>query len=44
VHEAGGFTNDFFAGDGLRAGNPLVATNAALCDKLAAVVGIPITR
>ena len=44
VREAGGCTNDFFAGDGLRAGNPLIATNAALCDKLAAVVGIPMTR
>jgi len=44
VREAGGVTNDFFAGEGLRAGNPLIATNAALCDKLAAVVGIPITR
>ena len=43
VREAGGFTNDFFAGDGLRAGNPLLATNAALCAKLAAVSGIPIT-
>jgi len=44
VREAGGFTNDFFGGRGLQAGNPLIATNAALCDKLAAVVGIPITR
>ena len=43
VREAGGFCNDFFAGDGLRAGNPLIATNAALCDKLAAVIGIPTT-
>jgi myo-inositol-1(or 4)-monophosphatase len=43
VREAGGFTNDFFAGDGLRSGNPLVATNAALCSKLAAVIGIPTT-
>ena len=41
VHEAGGFTNDFFAGDGLTAGNPLLATNAALCAKLAGVTGIP---
>jgi myo-inositol-1(or 4)-monophosphatase len=41
VTEAGGLTNDFFAGDGLTAGNPLIATNAALCAKLAAVVGIP---
>ncbi len=43
VREAGGRTNDFFAGDGLTAGNPLLATNAALCAKLAAVVGISIT-
>jgi myo-inositol-1(or 4)-monophosphatase len=43
VREAGGHTNDFFAGDGLTAGNPLLATNAALCAKLAAVVGISIT-
>lgn len=43
VREAGGFTNDFFAGDGLAAGNPLIATNAALCAKLASVIGIPIT-
>jgi len=44
VQEAGGFTNDFFAGEGLANGNPVIATNAALCDKLAAVIGIPITR
>ncbi len=43
VEEAGGFANDFFAGDGLAKGNPLIATNAALCAKLAAVIGIPIT-
>ena len=43
VREAGGCVNDFFAGCGLRAGNPLIATNAALCAKLAAVIGIPIT-
>jgi myo-inositol-1(or 4)-monophosphatase len=42
VQEAGGRTNDFFAGDGLRSGNPLIATNAALCGKLAGVIGIPI--
>ncbi len=40
VREAGGLTNDFFAGDGIKAGNPLIATNAALCAKLAAVIGI----
>jgi myo-inositol-1(or 4)-monophosphatase len=44
VREAGGFTNDFFAGNGLASGNPLIACNAALCDTLAAVTGIPITR
>lgn len=43
VREAGGMTNDFFAGDGLNSGNPLIATNAALCVKLAAVIDIPIT-
>lgn len=43
VREAGGFTNEFFAGDGLAAGNPLIATNAALCAKLAAVIGISTT-
>jgi myo-inositol-1(or 4)-monophosphatase len=43
VREAGGFTNDFFAGEGLAAGNPLLATNAALCAKLADVIGVPIT-
>jgi myo-inositol-1(or 4)-monophosphatase len=42
VEEAGGYANDFFAGDGLEHGNALIATNAALCDKLAAVIGIPI--
>lgn len=43
VGEAGGRTSDFFAGDGLACGNPLLATNVALCATLAAVVGIPIT-
>jgi myo-inositol-1(or 4)-monophosphatase len=43
VQEAGGFTSDFFAGDGLMHGNPLLATNAALCAKLAGLLGIPIT-
>jgi len=43
VREAGGHTNDFFGGDGLVAGNPIIATNDALCAKLAAVIGIPIT-
>lgn len=43
VREAGGFTNDFFAGEGVARGNPLIATNAALCAKLADVVGIPMS-
>jgi myo-inositol-1(or 4)-monophosphatase len=43
VREAGGLTNDFFAADGLASGNPLLATNSALCAKLAAVIGIAIT-
>jgi len=42
VREAGGRTNDFFAENGLAAGNPILATNQALCDKLAAIVGIPL--
>lgn len=44
VHEAGGFTNEFFAGEGAYVGNALIATNAALCARLADVIGIPITR
>jgi len=43
VCEAGGHANDFFAGDGIKSGNPLIATNDALCAKLAAVIGIAIT-
>ena len=43
VREAGGHTNDFFAGDGLAAGNPVIATNSALCVKLANLIGIAIT-
>jgi myo-inositol-1(or 4)-monophosphatase len=44
VREAGGRTNDFFAGDGLIAGNPIIATNDALCAKLARLIQIDITR
>ena len=43
VRESGGHTNDFFAGDGLAAGNPIIATNDALCAKLASLIGIAIT-
>jgi myo-inositol-1(or 4)-monophosphatase len=40
VKEAGGFTNDFFAADGLNSGNPVIATNAALATALGGVIGI----
>jgi myo-inositol-1(or 4)-monophosphatase len=43
VTEAGGVVNDFFAGDGIASGNPLIACNPALCATLAGIVGIPIT-
>ena len=42
VTEAGGCSNDFFAGKGLLEGNPLLATNGALGDAMAAIVGIPL--
>jgi len=42
VHEAGGVANDFFAGSGLTAGNPVIATNAALSAELVDVIGIPV--
>ncbi len=44
VAEAGGRINDFFAGDGLVAGNPILATNAALAEPLAALAGIALHR
>jgi myo-inositol-1(or 4)-monophosphatase len=44
VREAGGFTNDFFAGDGLREGDALIATNAKLAAELAATIGIAIAK
>jgi myo-inositol-1(or 4)-monophosphatase len=40
VTEAGGHANDFFAGDGLTAGNALVATNHALRAELGAVLAL----
>jgi myo-inositol-1(or 4)-monophosphatase len=42
VHEAGGHTNDFFAGDAIEAGNPIIATNDVLYAKLASLIGIAI--
>ena len=43
VQEAGGYTNDFFAGNGIVEGNPLIATNRTLSARLSEVIGIPIT-
>ena len=40
VREAGGFTNDFFAGDALNSGNALIATNARLGAALSRAIGI----
>lgn len=40
VQEAGGRINDFFAGDGLLKGNPILATNAALAAPLASLSGM----
>jgi myo-inositol-1(or 4)-monophosphatase len=40
VTEAGGRINPFFSGTGLTEGNPILATNHALGDALAGVVGI----
>ena len=40
VTEAGGSTNDFWADDGLRIGNPVLATNAALAPALSDLTGI----
>jgi myo-inositol-1(or 4)-monophosphatase len=42
VAEAGGRINDFFAGSGLLAGNPILATNAALADALSSLADIPL--
>jgi myo-inositol-1(or 4)-monophosphatase len=42
VTEAGGRVNDFFRDDGLGHGNPVLATNAALGEALAAVIDMPL--
>jgi myo-inositol-1(or 4)-monophosphatase len=44
VAEAGGRSNDFFAGEGLLQGNPILASNAALAEPLAALAGIALHR
>ncbi len=38
VSEAGGWTNDFMAGDVFRQGNPILATNPALAEPLSALL------
>jgi myo-inositol-1(or 4)-monophosphatase len=38
VREAGGWTNDFLAGEGLRRGNPIIACTPELSDKLTALM------
>ena len=40
VEEAGGWTNDFLAGDGLTRGNPILACTPELSDQLAALMAI----
>lgn len=40
IEEAGGWTNDFLAGDGLTRGNPVLACTPALKDTLIAITGI----
>jgi len=37
VQEAGGWTNDFFAGDGLNQGNPIIAAAPGIRDQLLAI-------
>jgi myo-inositol-1(or 4)-monophosphatase len=40
VQEAGGWTNDFLAGDGLRQGNPILACTPSLKALLARTMGL----
>jgi myo-inositol-1(or 4)-monophosphatase len=40
VREAGGWTNDFLRGDGLRTGNPVLACTPALTQALVTATGI----
>ncbi len=42
VTEAGGRVNDFWAGDGTRSGNPVLATSAALASELSVLTSIPL--
>ena len=40
IEEAGGWTNNFLAGDGMRAGNPILACTPELADALTTATGI----
>jgi myo-inositol-1(or 4)-monophosphatase len=40
VQEAGGWTNDFFAGEGLDKGNPIIAAAPGIRDELLAITGL----
>jgi myo-inositol-1(or 4)-monophosphatase len=40
VQEAGGWTNDFLAADGLRNGNPMIAATPGIRDQLLAITGL----
>lgn len=42
ITEAGGRINDFWAGDGIRSGNAVLATNAALAGPLQQMFGTPL--
>ena len=40
VQEAGGWTNDFLAGDGLRGRNPMIAATPGIRDQLLSITGL----
>jgi myo-inositol-1(or 4)-monophosphatase len=40
VNEAGGWTNDFLAGDGLTKGNPILASTPVLREAMVKATGI----
>ena len=41
VHEAGGWINDFLAGDGLRRGNAVLGCTPALKDLISEAMDLP---
>ena len=44
VQEAGGWTNDFLAEDGLAKGNPIIAAAPGVRDELLAIAGLEAWR